>query len=197
MWWPYRMTFSLDKQLQLWERIRMKIRKLLFGIFTVRRKCLHKHALSCKCKVSQGWMQRNLLVEPGKRLSIAREKHSKVFRFLYEFSLHLLCNVVSKTPFPGSERRYYRYILCRSYSKFIIISIKYVLNTYVYICEFIPIQAHTYKSMYIYTHTHLHILLWLDKEGSKYHSDHWLQKLLRIEAKHCIHLSDPGIFIKA
>ena len=135
----------------------MRIRKLLFGVFTVRRKCLHKHALSCKCKVSQGWMQRNLLVESGKRLSIAREKHSKVFRFLYEFSLHLLCNVVSKIPFPGSERRYYRYILCRSYSKFIIISIKYVLNIYMYIYanSFLYKHIHTRACTYILTHIYI------------------------------------------
>ena len=62
----------------------------------------------------------------------------------------------------------------------------------------IPIHAHTYMSMYKYTHTHLHILLWPDKEGSEYHIDHWLQNLLRrLRLKHCTHLSDPEISIKA
>ena len=53
-------------------------------------------------------------------------------------------------------------------------------------------------NMYKYTHTHLHILLWPGKEGSAYHIDHWLQNLLhRLRLKHCTHLSDPEISIKA
>ena len=28
--------------------------------------------------------------------------------------MHLLCNIVSKTSFPGSERRYYRYIFAKA-----------------------------------------------------------------------------------
>ena len=67
-----------------------------------------------------------------------------------------------------------------------------------YICAYIPIHAHTYMSMYKYTRTHLHILLWPGKEGSAYHIDHWLQNLLhRLRLKHCTHLSDPEISIKA
>ena len=61
------------------------IRKRLFGIFTVRRKWLHKHALFCKCKVSQCWMQRNLLLELCKRLNIVRKKHSQVFMSFMNF----------------------------------------------------------------------------------------------------------------
>ena len=65
---------------------------------------------------------------------------------------------------------------------------------YMYICAYIPIHAHTYMSMYKYTHTHLHILL--NKEGSDYRKDHWLQNLLRgSRLKHCTHLSDPEISI--
>ena len=57
-------------------RMEMKseIRKRLFGIFTVRRKWLHKHALFCQCKVSQCWMQWILLLELCKRLNIVRKK---------------------------------------------------------------------------------------------------------------------------
>ena len=62
-----------------------EIRKRLFGIFTVRRKWLHKHALFCKCKVSQCWMQRNLLLKSGKRLNIVRKKHSQVFLSFMKF----------------------------------------------------------------------------------------------------------------
>ena len=51
--------------------------------------------------------------------------------------------------------------------------------------------------LYIYTHTHLHILFWPDKEVSKFHIDRKLQNLLRVEAKHCIHMSEPEISIKA
>ena len=58
---------------------RIRIRKRLFGIFTVRRKWLHKHALFYKCKVSHDWVQLNLLVEHSKLLNIAREKHSQSF----------------------------------------------------------------------------------------------------------------------
>ena len=67
-----------------------------------------------------------------------------------------------------------------------------------YICAYIPIHAHTYLNMYKYTHTHLHIMLWPGKEGSAYHIDHWLQNFLhRLRPKHCTHLSDPEISIKA
>ena len=51
---------------------KLEIRKRLFGIFTVRRKWLHKHALFCKFKLSQCWMHRNILLEPCKRLNIVR-----------------------------------------------------------------------------------------------------------------------------
>ena len=62
-----------------------EIRKRLFGIFTVRRKWLHKHALFCKFKVSQCWMQRNLLLEPCKHLNIVRKKHSQLFMSFMNF----------------------------------------------------------------------------------------------------------------
>ena len=62
-----------------------EIRKRLFGIFTVRRKWLHKHALFCKFKVSQCWMQQNLLLEPCKRLNIVRKKHSQLFMSFMNF----------------------------------------------------------------------------------------------------------------
>ena len=62
-----------------------EIRKRLFVIFTVRQKWFHKHALFCKCKVSQCWMQRNLLLEPGKRLNMVRKKHSQDFLSFMNF----------------------------------------------------------------------------------------------------------------
>ena len=58
----------------------------------------------------------------------SQEETFSAFHVLYEFSLHLLCNMVGKTPFPGGERWYCRYILYRSHSKCIIVSIKYVLH---------------------------------------------------------------------
>ena len=127
---------------------RVRIRKRLFGIFTMRQKWFHKHTLFCKYKVSQDWMQRYLLVEtfPG-------------FPFLYEFSLHLLCNIVGKTPFPGSERWYYRYIMCHNYSKCITLSIKYVLHAHMCVYSYTCTYIHGHVHIYSYTATYS-VLVW-------------------------------------
>ena len=77
--------FPSSARTYLYRNQKSEIRKRLFGIFTVRRKWLHKHALFCKFKVSQCWMQRNLLLEPCKRLNIVRKKHSQLFMSFMNF----------------------------------------------------------------------------------------------------------------
>ena len=174
---------------------RIRIRKRLFGIFTVRRKWLHKHALFCKFKVSQCWMQRNLLLEPCKRLNIVRKKHSQLFISFMNF--RCISSAIWSVKLPSLAVR------GGTVGTFCIaatanVSLYRLSMYYMYICAYIPIHAHTYMNMYKYTHTHLHILLWPGKEGSAYHIDHWLQNLLhRLRLKHCTHLSDPEISIKA
>ena len=58
--------------------------------------------------------------------------------------------MVGKTPFPGSERWYCRYILYHSYSKCIIVSIKYV--SHVYMCIYSYTCTYIHNHVQIYTH---------------------------------------------
>ena len=58
--------------------------------------------------------------------------------------------MVGKTPFPGGERWYCRYILYRSYSKCIIVSIKYVLH--VYMCIYSYTCTYIHEHVQIYSH---------------------------------------------
>ena len=62
------------------------------------------------------------------------------FLFLYEFSLLLLCNIVSKISFPCCESGYHRFILCHRYSNCIVFSTEYV-STCTDICAYIHVHG--------------------------------------------------------
>ena len=111
----------------------------------------------------------------------SQEETCSGFPVLYEFSLHLLCNIVGKTPSPNSERWYHRYILCRSYSKCIIVSIKYVLHVYVYIYSYTCTYIHEHVQIYSHASTYS-VLAW----QGRVRISHWsliAEPLTRIEAK--------------
>ena len=86
-------------------RIRIRIRKRLFDIFTMRRQWLYTQTMFCICKVSQDWMHRNLLAKHSKSIDdIAMEKHHRL----------LLCFVASHPqycqyifPFPDVTKNFF------------------------------------------------------------------------------------------
>ena len=111
----------------------------------------------------------------------SQEETFSGFPVLYEFSLHLLCNMVGKTPFPGSERWYCRYILYRRYSKCIIVSIKYVLHVYMRIYSYTCAYIHEHVQIYSHASTYS-VMAW----QGRVRISHWsliAEPLTRVDAK--------------
>ena len=111
----------------------------------------------------------------------SQEETFSAFHVLYEFSLHLLCNMVGKTPFSGGERWYCRYILYRSYSKCIIVSIKYVLHVYMCIYSYTCTYIHGHVQIYSHASTYS-VMAWQGRVSIS----HWslvAEPLTQVEAK--------------
>ena len=118
--------------------------------------------------------------------ALQTSKHSQEetfsgFPVLCEFSLHPLCNMVGNTPFPGSERWYCLYILYHSYSKCIIVSIKYVLHVYMCIYSYTCTYIHEHVQIYSHASTYS-VMAW----QGRVRISHWslvAEPLTRVKAK--------------
>ena len=121
----------------------------------MRRQWLHKHALFCKCMVSQDWMQWKLWMEHSKFLTTAREIFSD-FLSLYKFSLHLLCNIESKFSFPRNEKELFP-LKGGTISTFCVIDTAKVSHSQLHISfRYVCVCIKSYACTYIHVHVHIY-----------------------------------------